>query len=648
MNFQLHFFEQSYIIKHLKEEISIKKKNKYYSQKVYLFVIYGTFILILLSIFFIYTYTLYSQNAMEDAGNNLENMCASVQNSVELQLDNISAISINIVYSNAIKTNFKEFSDVYQNKSTEQFQLAASYEKMMAISDIVTAMIGAYQSASEIKLYNMDGYCAQVGYWQRISTVDLESLPWYENTIALRGHKYISNPETNAELPSKDGKKSNQKFISLTRTFGNNPEEPEGIVEVIQDCETIFSLPLQLEQRNPDTRIYIYNSRREQVYPYLPGKPEEESYNELLPDREVSDDIAYKVTSGSGEELFAVHQALDDYDWDVVIVRPRDAVYASLKNYQHVFAVICILSILITLGICMYISHRMAVPLLKLTKAAGKITISRVLDENKVNLTSADSNIKELSILCKSIRDMYEKLRATSQEVLLSRSEETRAKLQATQSLINPHFLYNCLTHMGIMAEEEMNDDIIKMCYALCNYFRYISSSKDMIVALSDEIFYTGQYLECMKLRFDEELNFILDIPEEAQCIYIPKLITQPIVENAFKYGFQINPPWELVISVRIRNNVWYLSIQDNGGMMTDEKKEELLSLYENLDLNEELKSLQIGGMGLKNVYLRLKLLYGERAIFKIDNSSPGHTAFVLGGPVYLSREEYYAEQPHL
>lgn len=587
---------------------------------------------------------------MEDAGNNLETMCASVKNSVELQLDNISTISINIVYSNAIKSNFKDFSNINGDDDKDLTRIAASHQKMTAIAEIVSAMIGAYQSASEIKLYTMDGYCAEVGYWQRISSVDLESLPWYEPTMDLHGYKYISNPVVNPELPSKDGRKNSQKFISLTRTFGEAISNPEGIVEVIQDCETIFSLPLQLEQQNPDSRIYVYNSRHEQVYPYddTDKNAIDENYSQLIQNQDLEDGETHMLTTDLGKDLLVTQLSLDNYDWRVVAARPKAAVYESLKSYRSTFSMIAVLSILLTLAVCMYISQRMAVPLLKLTKATGKITINRVLDENKVNLTSADSNIKELSMLCESVRNMYEKLRSTSQEVLLSRSEETRAKLQATQSLINPHFLYNCLTHMGIMAEEGMNDDIIKMCYALCDYFRYISSSKEMIVALSEEIFYTKQYLECMKLRFDEELNFILDIPEEARSIYIPKLITQPIVENAFKYAFQMSPPWELVISVRLSSNAWNLLIKDNGGKMTDEKKNELMTLYENLDMNEELKSMQIGGMGLKNVYLRLKLLYGENAIFRIENSEPGNTTFVLGGPIYLSREEYYAEHPQL
>ena len=261
-----------------------------------------------------------------------------------------------------------------------------------------------------------------------------------------------------------------------------------------------------------------------------------------------------------------------------------------------------------------------------------------MLDENKVNLTSADSNITELSMLCESIRSMYEKLRSTSQEVLLSQSEETRAKLQATQSLINPHFLYNSLTNISVMAEEEMNEDIIQMCQALCDYFRYISSSSEMIVPLKEEIFYTKRYLEIMQMRYTEEFHYTFAIEEEAENICIPKLIIQPLVENAFKYAFDKQPPWELTISASIEHDRWLLRIQDNGGNLKDEKKQELLRLYRNLNLNEELKSMQIGGMGLKNVYLRLKLLYGEKAVFEIENTLPLKTIFILGGPVYHSK----------
>lgn len=614
---------------------------------MYLFVIYGLFILILLVIFFIFTYTHYQKNALEEASRDLENMCSSVENSVEAQLDNISTISLNITYSNVIKSNFKEFFDIYKEDRKNPEQLVASRENVKAIYDIVTAMIGAYQSASDIRLYTMDGYCVQAGFWQITSLVNLESFSWYKDMIELNGHKYIGNPEIHKELPAQGKNKTSQKFISLVRLFLDSAGQPEGIIEVIQDCDKLFSLAGQLEHQNPDSRVYIYNSRHEQVYPYNSTGPLYDYY-QIIEDQNLPVNSARLIDTKEGENLLFTYQSLPDYNWTVILIKPKAAVYEPLRTFQVIFTLIGGLSILFTLLICFYISQRLTVPLQKLTAATGKITINRVLDENKVNLTSADSNIKELSILCESIRTMYEKLRSTSQEILLSHSEETKAKLQATQSLINPHFLYNSLTSISIMAEESMNEDIIKMCQALCGYFRYISSSSDMLVTLKEEIFYTKCYLECMELRFTEELTCTLDIPEETENIYIPKLITQPIVENAFKYAFEKQPPWTLSISSSLEHNQWLLLIEDNGGNLDDEKKQELLNVYQNLDLREELKSMEIGGMGLKNVYLRLKMLYGDQAVFKIENSLPQKTVFIVGGPIYTSKEEFYEHHPPL
>lgn len=556
-------------------------------------------------------------------------------------MDNLSTISLNIVYSNAIKTNFKEFSSSYQKTGIDASALVASREKAMAIHDIVTAIIGAYQTASDIKLYTMDGSCVEAGYWLRTSKVDLESLPWYDEVIKLNGHKYFTKPITNKELPKK-----NSKYISLLRLFLDSGGKPEGVVEVIQDCDEIFSLASQLEDTNPDSHVFIYNSRNELVYPYN-SLPYPYYYSEIKKHslQETNGEI---ITTSNKNSLLFTYKTIPEYDWTVIVTKSEDSVYLPLNNFRGFFMIIGSVSIFFTLLICFYISQRLTEPLQNLTNATSKITINRVLSDTEVDLTSADSNIQELSMLCDSIRTMYEKLRSTSQEVLLSRSEETRAKLQATQSLINPHFLYNSLTNISIMAEEEMNEDIVKMCQALCDYFRYISSSQEMVVPLEKEIFYTERYLECMKFRFGDEFEYTTSIAEETRQFYIPKLILQPVVENTFKHAFNISPPWKLKISSEVKNDFWLLKIEDNGGNLKDDKKQELMNLYQNLDMNEELKSMKIGGMGLKNVYLRLKLLYGEKAIFEIENSYPRRTIFVLGGPIFHSKEEYYNEHPKL
>ena len=623
-------------------------KKRSYTQNMYLFFIYGLFILVLLTTFFTYFYRYNKSLLYDEAQRKSVDLCASISSSISTELDNMSTISMNIVYSNAIKSNFKEFAKTYRYSQVSLDNMFDSRDSILAIYDIITAIIGPFQSVSQITLYSMGGDSVGSGYFQRVTSIDFNKLDWYTPTMKLNGHKYISSPKVLLDLPAQGENQVSHKFISLTRLFFNEGHEPQGIVEVVQDCNQIFNLIPQLKKNNPNVTIYVYNDRGEIVYPY--NQEVEQNYLSLITDSNdtLSNEENISYIDEDHEEYLINYKKIDDYDWTVVISEPKDSIYASMNTFKQSFRYILILSILLTLAICFFISNRLTMPLRKLTNATKKITINRVLDENKPILTSADSNIREISQLCESIREMYGKLRSTTQDVLLSRSEETRAKLQATQSLINPHFLYNCLTNISIMAEENMNDDIMTMCYALCDYFRYISSSEDMVVPLQEEIFSTEQYIKCMKMRYGDDFKYIIDIDEAASDIVIPKLILLPIVENAFKYAFDKKPPWELKIKAKVNEKSWTIEIQDNGGCLSDERKEYLLNLFHNLDVNEESKSLKIGGMGLKNIYLRLKLLYGKQSIFEIINNLPQRTIFIVGGPIYKSKEEYYEHNPKL
>lgn len=125
----MHFFELYCIIVFEKKLEELEIMQKRYSQKMYLFIIYGIFILVLLGIFFVFTYSHYKRNILTEAKKDSENLCVSVNNSIETQLDNLSTISMNIVYSNAIKTNFKEFSQLYQQTGNDPTTAIASRGK---------------------------------------------------------------------------------------------------------------------------------------------------------------------------------------------------------------------------------------------------------------------------------------------------------------------------------------------------------------------------------------------------------------------------------------------------------------------------------------------------------------------------------------
>lgn len=616
----------------------------YYSQKAYLFFIYGLLVTMLLSLFFVCFYFFYSKNIYKDAKTKSETLCASVHNSVSTELNNISTISMNIVYSNAIKKNFTSFSKNNDIGKIKLDKFSESRDNVLAIYDIITAIIGPFQSAAQVNLYTLNGTCIGSGYFQGVTNVDLQTFPWYDSTIVQNGCKNISTTTKLLNMPIKNKNELDDPYLSLTRVFFNSINEPEGIVEVLQNYNVVFSLISELKLKNPSTSFYVYNDKDELVYPYTSQSNNNINYIDIIKDNNLVPSVGYFVDIDDTEKVLMSYQKIQSYNWTIIASEPKDVVFKSLNSFKESFVVIIIISIFFTLLLCFIISSRLTYPLSKLTKATKKVTINRVLNENKTLLTPINSNILEISELYQSFLEMYDKLRNSSQEILLLKSEETRAKLQATQSLVNPHFLYNSLTNISIMAEENMNKDIVKICYALCDYFRYITTNDETAVPLFREISYTEKYIECMKMRYGEDFIYNSNIEDSTKDILIPKLIVQPIVENAFKYGFSIAPPWHLTIRSSIEDSKWLIHIEDNGGCLNDTKKEELLSTFNSLNKNEQLKSLKIGGMGLKNVYLRLQLLYNEHAIFEIDNSRSGKTIFTIGGPIYLDKEKFYEQ----
>lgn len=616
--------------------------KKHYSQKIYLFVFYGGFILLLMLLFFSFFYLFYSKKINTDAQKQIENLCTSVNNSILAELDNMSTISMNITYSNVIRSNFDQFSSTYTQNSLSKMDLSTSRQQAIAIFDAITSIIGPFQSASEVNLYTLSGECVESGFFQRVTHIDLEELDWFQSTKELKGSKYISLPTYKSDIPGVGANQKSQMFLSLTRQLYNNASEPDGFIEVIQDCGRIFSLVSKLEESNPFTLFYIYNNRNELVYPYDSIKEQQDNYLTYIDASDLKSLNAKMITLENDNTVLFTYDIIPNYDWIIIAMEPKTSVNASLHTFRNIFFAIAIATIVLTSVLCLIISEKLTYPLSKLTKATKKLTINRVLDENKGILTSVDSNIAEIAQLCDSFRNMYEKLRISTQEVLLSHSEETRAKLQATQSLINPHFLYNSLTHISIMAEENMNDEIVILCDSLCDYFRYISDSPNMLVSITEEISHTEKYIDCMKIRFGSEFIYHCEISEEAKQVLIPKLILQPIVENAFKYAFHKSAPWELSIKAFIEKGNWLISITDNGGLLSDEKKKELLDVYLHLNKKEEFSSLKIGGMGLKNIYLRMQLLYGNQAIFRIETFVSSQTTFILGGPINPGGEGYY------
>ena len=206
---------------------------------------------------------------------------------------------------------------------------------------------------------------------------------------------------------------------------------------------------------------------------------------------------------------------------------------------------------------------------------------------------------------------------------------DKQSELTALQSQINPHFLYNTLD--TIRSEALLNDDnnTAAMIETLASFFRYSISRKGTMVRLREELHNIENYMKIQQYQFNDRfsLNIIVDEEdEEAYDVFVPRLILQPIVENALNHGLKdITENGIITIEACITDRDLVVTVSDNGCGMELEELEKLNErIHSNNVWNDDISDDKgHSGIGLPNINKRIQLLYGKRYGVNIY-SSPG------------------------
>lgn len=202
----------------------------------------------------------------------------------------------------------------------------------------------------------------------------------------------------------------------------------------------------------------------------------------------------------------------------------------------------------------------------------------------------------------------------------------------ALQSQMNPHFLYNSLSNIAAMAEAGMVEPVVQMCEDITEILRYISSNKEQVSTVEEELEHCDLYLKCMKLRFGDALQYYFDINDDLLDFSIPKLCIQLLVENAVKFTTKQVPPWEITIRGHIDDICWYIEVRDNGPGFLPEKEQLLRVQMEQILKDGLLPSLEIDGMGVLNIFVRFYLIYGHSFLFDFGSLPGGGATVIVGG----------------
>lgn len=365
---------------------------------------------------------------------------------------------------------------------------------------------------------------------------------------------------------------------------------------------------------------------------YPAGTYDEKETAHFLQLQDMQPEEIRKIRDGSGNSMFVNVRRSGESDWMILAIQPASLYLQPISSLSLLIAIILALSVVMMIILFSFVSYRLTIPVRNLREAVKHVTIENVSIE--MNASGND----EIAALQQAFSDLLTRLRVSADNLAVSRTAEYESRILALQAQINPHFLYNALMAISAAGMENGNRKVELMCGQLSDLFRYAADSQQGST-IGSEVDNTKIYLDFMKIRYQDTVEFSFDVPAELYDIRVPRLSLQPIIENCFSYAIHtILPP--LIIRIRgyVGQNVWKMEIEDNGTGIDEAGMQELLDLLEktgkNITDRRFGEDLDVDGKALINIYARLKLKYGDQCIFLLENLSPRGFRVTIGGPV--------------
>ncbi len=290
--------------------------------------------------------------------------------------------------------------------------------------------------------------------------------------------------------------------------------------------------------------------------------------------------------------------------------------YRPLNDHTvRVLYTVALLSIFLSLFLCLLFSVRLSNQVSKPVRSLNEAM--EQVEQGNLDVKLEEAGTDELRLLSSRFSRMIGQLKSNISSSIRQQQELGETKMRMMQAQLNPHFLYNTLDTMKWLAKIHHVPEISTISANLADILRS-SISADEFVPLRDELRMLERYVEIQKIRFPDKFKYRTDIAEDTPDLYIPKLMLQPLVENAIIHGFEDGSSGEIIVSSKLDNDLLVIEVRDTGCGISDEMKLALISARENTG------ELSRGHLGLHNVDAILRLNYGEKHGLQISDGDPG------------------------
>ena len=429
--------------------------------------------------------------------------------------------------------------------------------------------------------------------------IDVTSQKWFQDAVGELENFHFSTPHVQNLFD--DPSYRYYWVVSLSRTveLTKNGVSMLGVLLVDMNYSSIEQL---LDKANTDTSgdyVYLMAPDGEIIY-----HPKQNLIHMGLYQENNEKAAGYEDTTIEenfhGEKRLVTVKTISYTGWKLVSVVPMKSFSMNMINMRNLVVLLVALTVLAAVILNQMVSARISKPLRRLNDSVKEWEAGNMEPDIYVG------GSMEVEHLGKTLRSTVAQIRQLMDDIVVEQEEKRKSELDALQSQINPHFLYNTLDSIVWMITGERYDDAVFMITQLASLFRISLSRGKTVIKIEDEVKHAQNYMNIQKIRYKNSFEVDFQIEEDIKDGCIVKLVLQPLLENAIYYGMEfMDGEGEIHVRGYRRDNDIYLEVEDNGLGMPEEEAAELLN-------GKERPHKHGSGVGLVNVHSRLKLRFGE------------------------------------
>lgn len=332
--------------------------------------------------------------------------------------------------------------------------------------------------------------------------------------------------------------------------------------------------------------------------------------------------------AANAAKTILMSKKLDINDWTIVIAISKQNITRRVNSNLFFIALITIICILLAVMISFLISRRINRPLRQLSASMED------LKKENFNIELQTDQTNEIGHLYDSFNHMAKELNLLINKNIALQLKTKEAQIQSYQRQINPHFIYNTLDLIRMMSLLNENNKIEEAVICLSKVLRFnLKAEKE--VTISQELENIEFYFKILTLRYGENFNYVIRMPEDLKNYCTLKFLLQPFIENSVQHGLEkVDRKGYICIIVKKIDDEIIFIIKDNGiGIEKDKLKNINETLESKNDENNDC-------IGMKNVNQRIKLKYGEKYGIEIFSKYNIQTSVTIHIPAYRKGEE--------